>query len=458
METNKEAFALQDTKNRLTEGPIGQQMIRFAMPIFLGNLFQQLYNTADTLIVGNLLGSQALAAVSSSGSLIFLLIGLFNGIGSGAGVVIARYFGAQDEERLSKSIHTTLAIAIVSALLMTAGGVLLSPQILVWMDTPAEVLPDAVSYLQVYFAGALGMVMYSSCMGIMQALGDSKHPLYYLIFSSILNVALDIIFIAAFRGGVGSAALATVLSQLISVILCMRRLMRQKGAARVRLRKLGFDREMTALILRYGLPSGLQNSVIAIANVVVQSHINAFGEMAMAGSGAYTRVEGFAFLPVTSFTMALTTFVSQNLGAEEYERAKKGARYGMLCSMGIAELIGVLMFVFSPVILRAFTDETVANDYGVQKARICALFYCLLAYSHCASAVLRGAGHAMAPMAVMLAVWCVIRMAILWIFVPILQTIAIVNWVYPITWSISSAVLLIYYLSVDWVHGFQKKK
>ena len=449
---------MQKAGNRLTEGPIGRQMIRFAMPIFLGNLFQQLYNTADTLIVGNLLGNQALAAVSSSGSLIFLLIGLFNGIGAGAGVVIARYFGARDEERIQKSIHTTLAIAITSALLMTAGGVLLSPQILVWMDTPKEVLPDAVSYLQVYFAGALGMVMYTSCMGIMQALGDSRHPLYYLIFSSVLNVVLDIVFIAVFHGGVGSAALATILSQLLSVILCMRRLMRQEGAARVRLRKIGFDREMTALILRYGLPSGLQNSVIAIANVVVQSHINSFGEMAMAGSGAYTRVEGFAFLPVTSFTMALTTFVSQNLGAKEYERAKKGARYGMLCSMGIAEFIGVVMFVFSPLILRAFTDEQVAIDYGVEKARICALFYCLLAYSHCASAVLRGAGHSVVPMVVMLVVWCFIRMSILWIFVPILQTIAIVNWVYPITWSISSAILLIYYLAVDWVHGFRDKQ
>ena len=448
---------MQKAGNRLTEGPIGQQMIRFAMPIFLGNLFQQLYNTADTLIVGNLLGSQALAAVSSSGSLIFLLIGLFNGIGAGSGVVIARFFGAQDEDRLSKSIHTTLAIALVSALLMTAGGVLLSPQILVWMDTPKEVMPEAVSYLQVYFAGAIGMVMYTSCMGIMQALGDSRHPLYYLIFSSILNVVLDIIFIAVFDGGVGSAALATIISQLMSVVLCMARLMRQEGAARVRLRKIGFDREMTALILRYGLPSGLQNSVIAIANVVVQSHINAFGEMAMAGSGAYTRVEGFAFLPVTSFTMALTTFVSQNLGAKEYERAKKGARYGMLCSMSIAEFIGVVMFVFAPVILRAFTDEQVAIDYGVEKARICALFYCLLAYSHCVSAVLRGAGHSVAPMVVMLVVWCFIRMSILWIFVPILQTIAIVNWVYPITWSISSAILLVYYLAVDWVHGFQKK-
>ena len=449
---------MQNAGNRLTEGPIGQQMIRLAMPIFLGNLFQQLYNTADTLIVGNLLGNQALAAVSSSGSLIFLLIGLFNGIGAGAGVVIARFFGAQDEDRLSKSIHTTLAIALVSALLMTAGGVLLSPQILVWMDTPKEVMPEAVSYLQVYFAGAIGMVMYTSCMGIMQALGDSRHPLWYLIFSSILNVVLDVVFIAVFDGGVGSAALATILSQLISVILCMRRLMRQKGAARVRLRKIGFDREMTALILRYGLPSGLQNSVIAIANVVVQSHINAFGEMAMAGSGAYTRVEGFAFLPVTSFTMALTTFVSQNLGAKEYGRARKGARYGMLCSMGIAEFIGVVMFVFAPVILRAFTDEQVAIDYGVEKARICALFYCLLAYSHCASAVLRGAGHSVAPMVVMLVVWCLIRMSILWIFVPILQTIAIVNWVYPITWSISSAILLVYYLAVDWVHGFQNKR
>lgn len=448
---------MQKAGNRLTEGPIGQQMIRFAMPIFLGNLFQQLYNTADTLIVGNLLGSQALAAVSSSGSLIFLLIGLFNGIGAGAGVVIARFFGAQDEDRLSKSIHTTLAIALVSALLMTAGGVLLSPQILVWMDTPKEVMPEAVSYLQVYFAGAIGMVMYTSCMGIMQALGDSRHPLYYLIFSSILNVVLDIIFIAVFDGEVGSAALATIISQLMSVVLCMARLMRQEGAARVRLRKIGFDREMTVLILRYGLPSGLQNSVIAIANVVVQSHINAFGEMAMAGSGAYTRVEGFAFLPVTSFTMALTTFVSQNLGAKEYGRARKGARYGMLCSMGIAEFIGVVMFVFAPVILRAFTDEQVAIDYGVEKARICALFYCLLAYSHCVSAVLRGAGHSVAPMVVMLVVWCFIRMSILWIFVPILQTIAIVNWVYPITWSISSAILLVYYLAVDWVHGFQKK-
>jgi len=449
---------LQDSKNRLTEGPIAQQLIRFAWPLFLGNLFQQLYNTADTLIVGNLLGSQALAAVSSSGSLIFLLIGLFGGIGSGAGVVIARYFGAKDREHLPLAIHTTLAISILSGILMSVAGVLLSPRILVWMDTPKEVLPAATSYLRVYFAGALGMVLYNGCMGIMQALGDSRHPLYYLITSSLVNIVLDIVFISVFRMGVGSAAMATILSQFLSVFLCLHRLMRQEGDGKVSLRMIRFDREMTVLIIRYGLPSGLQNSVIAIANVVVQSNINAFGEMAMAGSGAYTRVEGFAFLPITSFTMALTTFVSQNLGAEEYERAKKGARYGMLCSMGIAEIIGIVMFVFSPVILRAFTDEPVAIDYGVDKARICSLFYCLLAYSHCVSAVLRGAGHAMAPMAVMLAVWCVIRMAILWIFVPILQTIAIVNWVYPITWSISSAALLVYYLSVDWLHGFQKKK
>jgi len=442
-------------ENRLTEGSIGKKLIRFAMPLFLGNLFQQLYNTADTLIVGNLLGSEALAAVSSSGSLIFLLVGLFTGIGAGAGVVVARYFGAKDTKSMQAAIHTTLAIGIVSGILLSVFGVLFSPQILVWMDTPAEVMPDAKSYLTVYFAGSLGMVMFNNCMGIMQALGDSKHSLYYLVISSLVNIVLDLVFIGVFGFGVGSAALATIISQFVSVILCMIRLIRTKEDYRVSIKKIGFDRGMLKLIIRYGLPSGLQNSVISIANVVVQANINAFGEMATAGSGAYTRVEGFAFLPITSFTMALTTFVSQNLGAEEHERAKKGAVLGTLCCMLIAEIIGVIFFFGAPVILRAFTDEAEAIRYGVEKAQICSLFYCLLAFSHCMSAILRGAGRSVIPMVVMLVVWCCIRMGILVVFVPILQTIAIVNWVYPITWTISSAVLLFYYLKIDWKKCFQ---
>lgn len=446
-----------ETTIRMTDGPIGKKLIRFAMPILLGNLFQQLYNTADTLIVGKLLGSQALAAVSSSGSLIFLLVGLFGGIGAGAGVVIARFFGAKDYETMRTSIHTTLAIGLASGMLMSLIGVVFSPQILIWMDTPPEVFDEAQRYLRVYFAGALGMVMFSNCMGIMQAVGDSKHPLYYLIISSIINIVLDLVFIGVCHFGVGSAALATIISQFTSVVLCMIRLMRTQDTYRVSLRKIGFDWELLKMIVRYGLPSGLQNSVISIANVVVQANVNAFGEMAMAGNGAYTRVEGFAFLPVTSFTLALTTFVSQNLGAGELERARKGSRFGMLCSMGIAEFIGLVMFVFSPIILTAFTDEPEAIRYGVEKAQICALFYCMLAYNHCVSAVLRGSGHAMVPMTVMLGVWCVLRVSILWVFVPILQTIAIVNWVYPITWSVSGLILLIYYLKADWCRPFTPK-
>lgn len=442
----------------MTEGPIGRQIIRFAIPLFLGNLFQQLYNTADTLIVGRLLGSSALAAVSSSGSLVFLLVGFFGGICMGAGVVISRFFGAKDDRSLTLAIHTTLAFSTAAGVFLTAFGTALAPQILIWMDTPPEVLAEATEYIRLYFVGSLGMSLYNGCMGVMQAVGDSKHPLYYLIISSLMNVVLDIVFIAVFRWGVGGAAFATSLSQFFSVFLCLLRLTRVKENYRVTLKKIRFDAEMLKLIIRYGLPSGLQNSVIAIANVVVQSNINYFGAMAMAGCGAYSRIEGFAFLPITCFTSAITTFVGQNLGAKEYDRVKRGARFGVGCSLLLAELIGVITFVCAPVLIGLFTDEPEAIAFGVQKARTCGLFYCLLAISHCFSAVLRGAGRATVPMATMLVFWCVVRVTLLTVLVPLTQSIAIVNWVYPITWSLSTVTLFLYYKKANWIYGFKTAK
>lgn len=439
----------------MTEGPIGRQIIRFAIPLFLGNLFQQLYNTADTLIVGRLLGSSALAAVSSSGSLVFLLVGFFGGICMGAGVVISRFFGAKDDRSLTLAIHTTLAFSTAAGVFLTAFGTALAPQILIWMDTPPEVLAEATEYIRLYFVGSLGMSLYNGCMGVMQAVGDSKHPLYYLIISSLMNVVLDIVFIAVFHWGVGGAAFATSLSQFFSVFLCLLRLTRVKENYRVTLKKIRFDAEMLKLIIRYGLPSGLQNSVIAIANVVVQSNINYFGAMAMAGCGAYSRIEGFAFLPITCFTSAITTFVGQNLGAKEYDRVKRGARFGVGCSLLLAELIGVITFVCAPVLIGLFTDEPEAIAFGVQKARTCGLFYCLLAISHCFSAVLRGAGRATVPMATMLVFWCVVRVTLLTVLVPLTQSIAIVNWVYPITWSLSTVTLFLYYKKANWIYGFK---
>lgn len=442
----------------MTEGPIGQQLIRFALPLFLGNLFQQLYNIADTLIVGNLLGSTALAAVSSTGSLVFLLISLFSGVAMGAGVVISRYFGAGDVPRMRRAVHTAMAFGLTAGVVVTVVGVLLSPQILIWMDTPAEVMAQSVAYLRVYFAGALGMVLYNTCMSILQAVGDSRHPLEYLIVSSCLNVVLDLVMIAGFHLGVGGAALATILAQFTSVVLCLLRLTRVKEDYRVNWRELRFHREELKLVVRCGLPSGLQNSIISLANVVVQSNINAFGEMAMAGCGAYSKVEGFGFLPITSFIMALTTFVSQNLGAREYDRAKRGARLGILWAMLLAEAIGVVIAVFAPSLIRAFTGEPAAIAFGVDRARVAGLFYCLLAYSHCVSAVLRGAGRAVTPMVVMLVFWCVIRVGFLTVVGPLVQSMAAVNWVYPLTWSLSSITLLIYYRKADWLHGFETRE
>ena len=415
---------VEESKNLMTEGTIWKKIIFFALPLFLGNLFQQLYNTADSLIVGNFLGSNALAAVSSSGNLIFLMVGFFNGIAIGAGVVIARYFGARDIDNMQRAIHTTVAFGLVSSLVLTVLGVLLAPQILIWMDTPANVLPQSVTYFRIYFMGSLGLVMYNIFVGILQAVGDSRHPLNYLIISSIINIVLDIVLIVVFHMGVGSAAFATILSQFVSAFLCMNRLLRTKDSYRLSLRKIRFHKDMLALIIRYGLPSGLQ-------------------------------IEGFAFLPITSFTMALTTFVGQNLGARQYERTKKGAKFGMLCSMAIAEVIGIVIFLGAPLLTAAFNNDPQVVMFGTERARTSAMFFFLLAYSHCISAILRGAGKSMVPMIVMLLFWCVVRVTFLTVMIHFLNDIAVVYWVYPLTWSLSSIAFFLYYRKVNWMHAFE---
>lgn len=436
----------------MTSGSISKRMVAFALPLLLGNLFQQLYNTVDSLIVGNFLGSTALAAVSSSGSLIFMLIGFLSGISAGAGVVVSRYFGAEDEDGIHRAVHTTVAFGLVAGVVMTAAGILLSPQILLWMGTPESVMPESITYLQVYFCGSLGFVMYNIFVGILQAVGDSRHPLYYLMISSVINLVLDIVFIEDFHTGVGGAALATVISQVFSAILCLIQLLRTHESYRLSITKIRFDAKMLKQIIRIGLPSGVQNSIIAFANVVVQSYINAFGEMAMAGYGAYSKIEGFAFLPINSFTMAMTTFVGQNLGARQEERTKKGARFGILTTVLLAELIGIGVFLLAPQLIAAFDSTPDVIYFGVEKARTAALLYFLLAFSHSVAAVLRGAGKAVVPMVIMMAFWCVIRVAFLAVTIPLTHAIQMVYVVYPLTWGLSSLVFFFYYKRANWVH------
>lgn len=444
-------------KNTLmTEGVIWKRIVIFAVPLFLGNLFQQLYNTADSLIVGNFLGSNALAAVSSSGSLIFLLVGFFNGIFVGAGVVVARYYGAGDISKVQRAVHTTVALGLVSGVVLTIVGVLLAPKILIWMGTPKDVLPSSILYFRIYFLGSLGFVLYNAFVGILQSIGDSRHPLIYLIISSVINVVLDLLFIGVFHMGVGSAAAATIISQFVSAVLCMIRLLRSPEEYRVVIRKIGFDKVMLKQVIANGLPTGLQNSIISVANVVVQSNINVFGKMAVAGCGAYSKIEGFGFLPINCFAMALTTFISQNLGAGEKERAKKGAKFGIICSVILAEIIGAAIYFAIPVLVAAFNHTPEVIAYGTTQARIEVLFYFLLAFSHCVAGIMRGAGKSTVPMFVMLLCWCIIRITYITGMIQLIPKIEVIFWAYPLTWMLSSIIFLIFLIKADWIHGYDK--
>lgn len=451
--------ALQKRSSHTTDMTAGNPyslILGFALPVFLSQVFQQLYNTADAFIVGKFLGTNALAAVTSSGTLVFLMISFFDGTAMGAGVVISRYFGAGDQRQVSRGIHTVLAFGILSGLLLTVIGVAFTPTFLVWMQTDPEVLPEAIEYFRYYFLGGLALVLYNICRSIMNALGDSRRPLYYLIFSSLLNIILDLVFIAGLHRGVWAAAVATVVSQAASVVLCMRYLLQKGNIFTVELRKIRFHRDMLLEIIRYGLPSGVQNSVISLANVIVQSQINTFGKLATAAYGTHAKIEGFAFLPIISFNMASTTFISQNLGAKKYDRVKKGAGFSIFSAVSLAEIVGVCYYIFAPQLIGLFDQTPGVIAYGVRQAHTVALFYCLLAFSHAIAAVCRGAGKAFVPMCIMLSVWCVLRITYIIVVMHLTGEIGFIYWAYPLTWSISSIIYLIYYLRSDWLHGFER--
>ena len=442
----------------MTEGPIARQLIAFALPLMLGNLFQQLYNTADSLIVGNFLGSDALAAVSSSSNLIQLMVGFFNGVAGGAGVVIARYYGARDIPRLQRTLHTMMAFGLAAGCLLTAAGVTLTPILLRLMGTPKTVLPQSISYFRTYFLGSMAFVLYNICMGALQAVGDSRHPLQYLMISSVINVALDLLFVGVLGWGVAAAAAATAISQTVSTVLCLIRLTHSDRDYRLNLRRIRFDLPALREILSNGVPSGLANCIISIANVVVQANINAFGAAAMAGCGAHSRIEGFAFLPVTCFNMALTTFVSQNLGARRYDRVKKGARIGLVSVMVMAESIALMIYILSPRLIGLFSQDPEVIAFGVMHQRTTTPFFFLLAYTHAMAAIQRGAGHSAVAMLVMAVCWCVIRVPYVTLAAHLRPVLTSVSSGYPVTWTLSSIVFTIYYFKTDWMHSFERHK
>ena len=427
----------------MTEGNIRRKMLGFALPILAGYFFQQLYNTVDALIVGNYLDADALAAVTSTSSYTYLMIGFVAGFATGAGIIIARHIGADNPEETEKAVHTAVAIGIFFSIVMTAAGILVTPGILRLMGTPDSVFNRSCRYLQVYFAGASALVMYNMFVSILQASGESRFPLLCLVASSLTNIVLDILFISVFHMDVEGAALATVISEILSMVLVGTRLLKTRDSIRIQPRKIRVDHENLRYIVRYGFPTAIQGCVVDLSNMQSQSYINSFGRDAMAGIGVSMKAEGFMFLPVTAFSMALTTFISQNMGAGRQDRVREGARFGLLCTAGILLSFGTAAYIFAPRIIALFNSDPEIIRFGAGRTTVCAFFYCLCGFSHTASALMRGLGKPMTPMLVMLLCWCAVRVVVLFTLGQAVHDIRLIYWIYPFTWTLSSIVYLL---------------
>ena len=436
---------------RMTEGSIAKSLLLFAVPLILGNLLQQLYNTADSIIVGNFVGANALAAVGSSGSPIYLLIGFSQGVAVGAGVVVAQYLGAKDRADTQLAVHTALAISVVMGLILTIGGVACGRVLLEWMNTPAEVLEDAVTYIRIYFGGVLFSVVYNMIAGILNAAGNSRRSLVYLAYASLTNILLDLVFIVGLKMGVAGAAIATDISQLVSCLLSLRFLLRVEDDYRVRLRDIRLHGRMALRIIRVGLPTGIQNMVISFSNVLVQASVNSYGAAAMAGFAAYMKVDGFNILPVSSISMAATTFVGQNYGAGRLDRVRKSVWVTVALGVCYTLTTGALLLLGQDPIMRLFTTDEAVIAFGCSAMRWFCPFYFWLSILHGLAGAVRGTGASVPPMVVLLVSLCLFR--ILWIqwILPLFGTYEGVMMVYPVSWALGAVLMILYTWKGRWM-------
>ncbi len=429
----------------MTEGSIPRLLITFALPLMVGNVFQQLYNTVDSIIVGNFVSKQALAAVGCTGPIINTLIGVFAGLSGGAGVVISQFYGAKDRERLRRAVQTTVVLTAIMCVLLTAAGVLMAPLLLRLMDTPADVMGAASEYLRIYFWGISGMLLYNIGAGILRAVGDSTHPLYFLIFSATTNTVLDYLFVKVFSFGIAGAAIATIVSQALSAVLVMGMLIRSKEDYRVDLKALHLDGAVLKRICEIGIPSSLQMGVTAVSNVFVQSYINRFESSCMAGWAAYNKLDAFAMLPLMGFSMAVTTFVGQNYGAGKLDRARSGPLHALWIGTLIMVAILTPMMLFAPTLVRLFNQEAEVIAFGTLFIRLISPFYLLCTINQIYSGALRGVGDTKATMIIMLFSFVFFRQLYLFTAYRLGGGIVPIALGYPAGWIMCSTVILIYY-------------
>ncbi|MBR5231141.1 MAG: MATE family efflux transporter [Clostridia bacterium] len=442
----------------MTQGPILKHLIVFAMPLLIGQIFQQLYNTVDSVVVGQFVGKQALAAVGSTGSVINALIGFFSGLSMGAGVVISQCFGARDKRGVHNAVHTAMALTIGAALFCTVLGLVATDPLLRMMSTPEDVFAEASAYLRIYFGGIVGLMVYNIGAGILRAVGDSKRPLYFLIFSACLNVVLDLVFVIFFRMGVAGVAWATVVSQCASAVLILIVLAKTKEDHQLQLSRLHIHGGELKRILRIGLPAGIQTSVVSFSNVFVQAYINEFQSDCMAGWTSYSRLDAFAWLLMMCVGMANTTFVGQNLGAGRIDRVKKGVNAGLILSaVGTAVIVAVLM-LFSDTALKLFNSDPNVLEYG----RMFVLWLSPFYIPYCAmliySGALRGAGDSLSPMIITIGSFVVFRQLYLIIGTQFITSPLFVGMSYPAGWVVASIATTLVYRSGRWEKNLKAKQ
>lgn len=436
----------------MTQGNILKELIRFSIPLILGNLLQQLYSTFDSIIVGNYVGTDALAAVGSSGNLIFLIVSFAQGASVGAGVIVSQYLGGQNRKGVHRSVHTALAIALLLGIIMSIGGVLASRPLLLAMNTPSSVLPESTTYLKIYFAGTLFTVLYNMSTGILNAVGNSGRALRYLAIASVTNIVLDILFVAYMNMGIAGAAIATVFSQFLSCVFSMAFLMRTKESYQVRLRDIRFYKADTTKIIKVGFPTGIQNTVISISNLLIQTSVNGYGAIPMAGFAAYLKIDGFNILPVLSISMAITTFTGQNVGARRFDRVKKGTFYTLFIVIVYTIITGILLLTFSRQIMRLFSsDPDVISDGCMIMWYFCP-FYWLLGILHGLAGTVRGTGKSIPPMAVLLISLCLYRIFWIWVILPHFHSIRGVFLAYPTSWLLGAVLMVIYTVKAHWLY------
>lgn len=448
-----EGVSVKTGKNLMTEGNIWRKIIFFSIPMILGNLLQQMYNAVDSVIVGNYVGSNALAAVGSSTSIINLLIAFSMGASAGAGVVVSQFIGAGNKKGVKISVHTALAIAIILGIILTAAGIIFTPTILKWMRTPEEVMRESVVYLRLYSAGLLFSVVYNMAAGILNAVGDSKRPLIYLGSASFLNIILDIILINWLKMGIAGAAIATNISQILSCILILMFLSKVPENYQLKFREIKIYKKMAGRIIKIGLPTAIQNTVISFSNILVQSSVNTFGAKAMAGFGAYLKLDGFNILPILSFSMAVTTFTGQNYGAGKTDRLKKGMWAVVIMGVVYTLALGAIILMFSDFFMGIFTQDKEVMYYGIKAMKYFCPFYFLLSIMHGLGGTIRGTGKTVPPMVILLISLCLFRIVWIQFIVPKFNTIDIIYLLYPVSWFVGMVLMVLYAWKGSWRKG-----